>query len=307
MTWRSFRDHTEDRVAAITGDWKVIGYPTLYLIDHHGIIRKRWIGGPTPEELTHMTAVLIDAARRNLAPEAMHSVVAALPLSPDSKATINSRPTETPTTPNTGFCDKVFREADGSEVKYVVFVPRDYTGDKTVPAILFLHGAGSRGTDGRRQTIGGLANAIRQKKENFPFLVIFPQARERRRLDAGIRGGPARHRDPEAGAVGVSHRSGSGRAHRRFHGWPRDLESRRGRTNHWSAIVPICHGWKPNQAARLKDLPCWCFHGDADEMIPASQSREMVRAIQEAGGKPLYQEFIGVDHNQCRRPCLRHA
>ena len=66
----------------------------------------------------------------------------------------------------------------------------------------------------------------------------------------------------------------------------------------WSAIVPICHGWKPNQAARLKDLPCWCFHGDADAVIP-EQSREMVRAIQEAGGKPLYQEFIGVDHNHC--------
>jgi predicted peptidase len=52
-------------------------------------------------------------------------------------------------------------------------------------------------------------------------------------------------------------------------------------------------------AARLKDLPCWCFHGDADRVIPAEQSREMVRAIQEAGGRPLYQELIGVDHNGC--------
>ena len=32
-------------------------------------------------------------------------------------------------------------------------------------------------------------------------------------------------------------------------------------------------------------------------MITVEQSREMVRAIQEAGGKPLYQEFIGVDHD----------
>ncbi len=299
MTWRSFRDHTEDRRAAITSDWKVIGYPTLYLIDHHGIIRKRWIGGPTPEELTHMTAVLIDAARRNLAPEAMHSVVAALPLSPDSKATINSRPTETPTTPNTGFCDKVFREADGSEVKYVVFVPRDYTGDKTVPAILFLHGAGSRGTDGRRQTIGGLANAIRQKKENFPFLVIFPQAREDEDWTPESAGGQraiailkqvqSEYRiDPDRVALTGVSMGGQGT-------WSLAAAE----PGHWSAIVPICHGWKPNQAVRLKDVPCWCFHGDADEMIPASQSREMVRAIQEAGGKPLYQEFIGVDHNQC--------
>jgi hypothetical protein len=34
-------------------------------------------------------------------------------------------------------------------------------------------------------------------------------------------------------------------------------------------------------------------------MIPPSQSREMIKAIQQAGGKPLYQEFIGVDHNHC--------
>jgi hypothetical protein len=25
----------------------------------------------------------------------------------------------------------------------------------------------------------------------------------------------------------------------------------------------------------------------------------IIRAIQEAGGKPMYQEFIGGDHNQC--------
>ena len=71
---------------AITSHWKVIGYPTLYLIDHHGIIRKRWIGGPTPEELAHMTGVLIGAARQKIGPEAMQTVVAALPLSPAPKA-----------------------------------------------------------------------------------------------------------------------------------------------------------------------------------------------------------------------------
>ena len=64
----------------------MLGYPTVYLIDHHGIIRKRWNGGPSSEELTHMTAVLIDAARRNIGLEAMHAVVAALPLSPAPKS-----------------------------------------------------------------------------------------------------------------------------------------------------------------------------------------------------------------------------
>jgi len=61
--------------------------------------------------------------------------------------------------------------------------------------------------------------------------------------------------------------------------------------------VPICHGGDTQTAARLKDEPCWYFHGDADKMIPVQRSREMVEAIKYAGGQPLYQEFPGVDNN----------
>src|SRR5438876_3546818 len=62
----------------------------------------------------------------------------------------------------------------------------------------------------------------------------------------------------------------------------------------WAAIVPICHGGNTKTAARLKGVPCWCFHGDADKVIPVQRSREMVQAIAEAGGQPLYEELSGV-------------
>jgi predicted peptidase len=67
----------------------------------------------------------------------------------------------------------------------------------------------------------------------------------------------------------------------------------------WSAIVPICHGGDRAVAAKLVGIPCWCFHGEADRVIPAQQSREMIEAITKAGGRPLYQEFPGVGHNDC--------
>ncbi len=50
------------------------------------------------------------------------------------------------------FVDRVFGDTDGNH-KYVVFEPAGYAenAEKTWPVILFLHGAGERGDDGRAQ------------------------------------------------------------------------------------------------------------------------------------------------------------
>ena len=79
MTWRSFHNQVDGK-PTITKEWNILGYPTLYLIDHHGTIRKRWVGAPRTDVLEHMVSVLVDAARRKVSPDAMQPVVAALPL-----------------------------------------------------------------------------------------------------------------------------------------------------------------------------------------------------------------------------------
>src|SRR5207244_10261474 len=65
----------------------------------------------------------------------------------------------------------------------------------------------------------------------------------------------------------------------------------------WAAIVPICGGGDPVQATSIKDIPCWCFHGDADPRVPVERSREMIEALKAAGGHPKYTEYPGVAHN----------
>jgi thiol-disulfide isomerase/thioredoxin len=47
ITWRSFKDANAGRY--ISNDWHVRGWPTFYLIDQKGIIRKRWMGGNVEE------------------------------------------------------------------------------------------------------------------------------------------------------------------------------------------------------------------------------------------------------------------
>src|SRR5260370_33481635 len=80
--------------------------------------------------------------------------------------------------PQTGFIDKVYKGADGYEAKYVVFIPHDYDGKKAFPLILFLHGAGQTGTDGRNQIRVGLGPAIKKGEKMFAFFAVFPQARK---------------------------------------------------------------------------------------------------------------------------------
>src|ERR1700676_99549 len=77
-----------------------------------------------------------------------------------------------------GFVNRVHKGTDGFESKYVIFVPHDYTGAKHYPLVLFLHGAGSTGTDGQKQ-VSGIAAEIRKHEKSFPAIVIFPQSQEK--------------------------------------------------------------------------------------------------------------------------------
>ena len=63
IPWRSFRDERPGGLM-ISEEWKVSGWPTLYLIDHNGIIRHRWVGSPGDEILDRNIEQLVDAASK---------------------------------------------------------------------------------------------------------------------------------------------------------------------------------------------------------------------------------------------------
>src|SRR5256885_11020513 len=75
--------------------------------------------------------------------------------------------------PTRGFLDRVHKDPGGKEAKYVLFVPHDYKPGTSYPLILFLHGIGESGTDGRRQAEVGLGPAVRKRAKSFPAFVLF--------------------------------------------------------------------------------------------------------------------------------------
>jgi hypothetical protein len=50
LPWRSFRNQRKD-APDVSKEWNLKGWPTLFLIDHKGAIRRRWVAGPPPEKV----------------------------------------------------------------------------------------------------------------------------------------------------------------------------------------------------------------------------------------------------------------
>lgn len=195
----------------------------------------------------------------------------------------------------TGF---LFRELRLSEktYRYVVYVPRDYDPSRKWPLILFLHGAGECGSDGLKQVAQGIGSAILWDGAKWPFIVIFPQKPQ-------VRDAWEDHEEAVMAMVDAVLREYAVDPARQYltglsqggHGtWV--LGARH--ASRWAAIAPICGYGDPEALApKLKDMPIWCFHGDADQAVPVAQSQKMVEAIKAAGGNPKLTIYPGVGHN----------
>lgn len=212
----------------------------------------------------------------------------------------------------TGFLDRTLVSA-GERYRYQVFVPADFTLSQSWPVILFLHGAGERGTDGLRPTDVGIGSAIRRNASRFPAIVVFPQA----------------HPDSEGwrGPTAAAALHALDRTVAEFHGDPLRLYltglSMGGSgtlrvaaeyPGRFAALVPICPDFdgeltRPRSpdggatdpyralAQAVGDLPIWIFQGEDDEDPPPAVTRHLVRVLQQHPAEVRYTEYPHVGHN----------
>jgi predicted peptidase len=202
----------------------------------------------------------------------------------------------------TGFLNRVSKDADGTEWKYVLFIPKDYDGKKACPLILFLHGAGETGEDGEKQVKVGLGPVVKKQADTFPFITIFPQAHK---TPQGPPRGWAAESDNAKQALAILDEVEkeykvdkkrvylTGLSMGGYGTWSLAAAH----PDKWAAIVPICGGGDPKTAEKFKDIPCWCFHGEADKVVPVQRSKDMIDALEAAGGKPKHDFFAGVGHD----------
>lgn len=217
----------------------------------------------------------------------------------------------------TGFLDRTV-SISGRSYRYQVYIPADFRSKKSWPVMLFLHGAGERGSDGLLQTDVGLPHAIRQNASRFPFVVVIPQCNQDKTW------GEPEMRAQALAALDASisefhgdrnHIYLTGLSMGGFGTW----EIAAANPGRFAALVPICSGVRPLKdwpelkvkvsdaskaadpyaevARRIGHTPVWMFHGDADQSVPVEESRHMAEALKAANAEFKYTEYPGVNHN----------
>ena len=202
--------------------------------------------------------------------------------------------------PKTGFIDKTFKNDDGTTSPYVVFVPHGYDGTKEYPTILFLHGAGETKAEGKKDgklpVEQGIGPAIKKREKEFPFIVVIPRAegfgwaadgkngkRALAMLDEVQKGYKT---DPKRQYLTGLSMGGMGT-------W----SFAAAHPDRWAAIAPICGPGDPKTAGAIKDIPCWAFLGTEDSERIVTGMRDMIAALERAGGKPRFSEYKWVGHD----------
>jgi predicted peptidase len=85
------------------------------------------------------------------------------------------------TSSGTGFVLKSV-SFEGQSRKYCLYVPDSYSDTAEWPLIIFFHGSGERGLDGKKQCTVGIGPAINARPDYFPCLVLLPQESRKEEL-----------------------------------------------------------------------------------------------------------------------------
>lgn len=162
---------------------------------------------------------------------------------------------------------------------YTLGLPAAFQEGKRYPMILFLHGAGTRGTN-LEVLEANTISKYAQSHEDFPFVLVMPLCTEETWFDhwqalkalvqhmAQLPFG-----DPDRFYLTGNSMGGYG-------SWQLAMSI----PQYFAALAPVCGGGMYWNAKRLKDIPVWAFHGALDKTVLPEESLHMVSKINGFGG-----------------------
>lgn len=213
--------------------------------------------------------------------------------------------------PESRFESMQYTDESGNILLYRLLKPKMVHEQRTYPLVLFLHGLGERGNDNKAQLKWGVKNfATDENMEKYPCFVAAPQcpmndlwvaledlsppytmaeepAEAMRMALELVRALQQEYPQIDPKRIYVTGLSMGG-----FGTW--DVIQRK--PDLFAAAVPICSGGDTTKAERIAHIPIWAFHGVEDRLVIPEWSRDMIKAIQEAGGNPKYTEYPGIGH-----------
>jgi len=177
----------------------------------------------------------------------------------------------------------------GLTLPYRFFEPK-VEKDRKYPLVLFLHGAGERGSGNDVQLLANKGAVVWAEQTQHPAYVLAPQApagSDWTRADVYasllqlLAEVQAKHPiDPDRIYVnGISLGA--------FGTW--NLIQHR--PNLFAAAISISGAGDVSGAAAIKHIPLWVFHAEDDDIVPVAGSRNMVEALRAVGSDVRYTEY----------------
>jgi len=177
------------------------------------------------------------------------------------------------------------------EMRYLLYLPKDYDRQASWPVLLFLHGSGERGDDLELVKVHGPPKLVAAGKD-FPFIVVSPQCPKDQWWEPieliALLDDIGRKYKVDAERVCVTGLSMGG-----FGTWRLAAYA----PTRFAAIAPICGGGEPYWAKQFAKLPTWGFHGALDDGVPLERTAEMVLALKKAGGNPKLTVYPEAGHD----------
>ena len=182
------------------------------------------------------------------------------------------------------------------QMEYLLFLPESYTQstNQKFPLILFLHGAGERGSDLDSVKRHGIPKIV-ETNPDFPFIVVSPQCPEDSWWTSELHTINGLIEEVvEKYQVDTSRIYLTGLSMGGFGTW--SLASMY--PERFAAIAPVCGGGEVRQILRsLVEMPIWTFHGQKDDVIPFSRSEEIVTALKKHGSSIKFTIYPEAGHD----------